>query len=64
VLQAHQPGYGWRTFKTVRARHERFATGYRFHRASGGAFRFRAVVRAQNGYPWATGYSRIVRVRL
>jgi hypothetical protein len=64
VLQAYQRGFGWRTFKTVRARHERFSTGYRFQRASRGTFRFRAVVRAQNGYPWATGYSRVVRVRL
>jgi len=65
VLQGHQRGFGWRTFKTVRARHGRFTGIYRFQRSSRPAtFGFRAVVREQNGYPWATGRSRPVRVRL
>ena len=33
-LQGHQAGFGWRTFKTVRARHGRFSGGYRFVRAA------------------------------
>jgi hypothetical protein len=65
VLQGHQRGFGWRTFKTVRARGGRFRGRYRFVRTAGPAtFRFRAVVRAQPAYPWATGRSRPVRVRL
>jgi hypothetical protein len=65
VLQGHQRGFGWRTFKTVRARHGRFKGVYRFLRASGPArFRFRAVVRQQPTYPWATGRSRPITVRL
>ena len=65
VLQGEQRGFGWRTFKTVRARRGRFAGVYRFVRASSGtAFRFRAVVREQPTYPWATGRSRPVTVRL
>jgi hypothetical protein len=65
VLQGEQRGFGWRTFKTVRARRGRFAGVYRFVRApSGTTFRFRAVVREQPTYPWATGRSRPVTVRL
>jgi hypothetical protein len=64
VLQGHQRGFGWRTFKTVRARRGRFVGSYRFVRAASGTFRFRAVVREQPTYPWATGRSRPVTVRL
>ena len=66
VLQGYQRGFGWRTFKTVRARRSRpFRGVYRFVRSSrSGSFRFRAVVREQAGYPFATGRSRSVRVRL
>ena len=65
VLQGNQPGYGWRTFKTVRARHGRFKGSYRFQRAAPGTrIRFRATVRQQAGYPWATGRSRPVTVRI
>ena len=63
VLQGHQRGFGWRTFKTVRARKGRFKGSYRFVRAAG-RFRFRAVVREQPAYPWATGRSRPVTVRV
>jgi hypothetical protein len=64
-LQGAQPGFGWRTFKTVRAKHGRFRSSYRFVRATPGTtVRFRATVREQAGYPWATGRSRPVRVRI
>jgi hypothetical protein len=62
-LQGFQGGFGWRTFKTVRARHGRFTGSYRFVRAAPGArIRFRATVREQATYPWATGRSRPVSV--
>jgi hypothetical protein len=65
VLQGHQRGFGWRDFRTVRARKGRFASTYRFVRAPAGTtFRFRAVVREQPTYPWAAGRSRPVTVRL
>ena len=64
-LQGHQRGFGWRTFKTVRASHGRFKGSYRFVRAAPGTpLRFRATVRQQTGYPWATGRSRPVTVRI
>jgi Bacterial Ig domain len=64
-LQGHQRGFGWRTFRTVRAKHGRFKGSYRFIRAGRGtAVRFRATVRQQAGYPWAAGRSRPVTVRI
>jgi hypothetical protein len=64
-LQGNQPGFGWRTFKTVRAKHGAFRGSYRFVRATRGArLRFRATVRQQAGYPWATGRSRPQTVRI
>jgi hypothetical protein len=64
-LQGHQRGFGWRTFKTVRAKRGRFKGSYRFVRATPGtAVRFRATVRQQTGYPWAAGRSRPVTVRI
>lgn len=64
-LQGYQRGFGWRTFKTVRAKQGRFKGSYRFVRATSGArVRFRATVREQAGYPWATGRSRSVSVRV
>lgn len=64
-LQGYQRGYGWRTFRTVRARHGRFTGSYRFVRATPGTrVRFRATVREQATYPWATGRSRPETVRI
>jgi hypothetical protein len=64
-LQGYQRGFGWRTFRTVRARHGRFTGSYRFVRAVPGTrIRFRATVREQATYPWATGRSRPATVRL
>jgi hypothetical protein len=54
----------WRTFDTTRADAEgRWKLGYRFtatRRLT--AYRFRAVVPTDEGYPWARGHSRAVRV--
>lgn len=54
----------WRTFKTTRADAQgRWRMTHRFeatHRPT--LYTFRAVVPAQAGYAWATGYSRRVRV--
>jgi Big-like domain-containing protein len=64
-LQGHQRGFGWRTFRTVRAKHGRFKGSYRFVAAApGSAVRFRATVRQQTGYPWAAGRSRPATVRI
>ena len=64
-LQGHQAGFGWRTFKTVRARRGRFSGGYRFVRAAPGTrIAFRAAVREQAGYPWAAGRSRPATVTI
>jgi hypothetical protein len=64
-LQGYQRGFGWRTFRTVRARHGRFAGSYRFVRAAPGTrIRFRATVREQATYPWATGRSRPTTIRI
>jgi hypothetical protein len=64
VLQGLQPGYGWRTFRTVRSSTGgRFETSYRFRTAARGTFRFRATVREQIGYAYSTGRSAEVRIR-
>ena len=64
-LQGAQRGFGWRTFTTVRAKHGRFRGRYRFVRsAPGTSVRFRATVREQAMYPWTTGRSRPVTVRI
>jgi hypothetical protein len=65
VLQGYQSGFGWRSFKTARARHGKFKAMYRPQRAvRGTTLRFRASVREQAGYPWALGRSKSVRVRI
>jgi hypothetical protein len=54
----------WRTFDTTRADSEgRWRLRYRFtatRRLT--AYRFRAVIPTDDGYPWAAGHSRAVRV--
>jgi len=64
VLQGHQPGFGWRTFATARGHGRGYRARYRFQRASGVSVRVRAVVAGQAGYPYATGRSRAVRIRV
>lgn len=56
----------WRTFAQPRANAEgAWRYQYRFETVSGGArYRFRARVRRQAGYPYATGSSRQIAVRV
>jgi hypothetical protein len=64
-LQARDGGR-WRLVDTVRARASgRFRAGYRFTlRAARKRYPLRARVRPESGYPFALGYSRVVRVRV
>ena len=56
----------WRTFAQPRTNQEgRWRYQYRFETVSGTAqFRFRARVRRQAGYPYATGHSRQIGVEV
>jgi hypothetical protein len=57
----------WRTFAQPRASgtNGRWEYQYRFETIRGRAqFRFRARIRRQRGYPFTTGHSRFVRVRV
>ena len=64
-LQAFERGR-WRTFETARARAKRrFRASYRFSSAAAGrSFRLRARVRPDALYPFSTGHSKVVRVRV
>jgi hypothetical protein len=68
ILQGRRIGGGrYRTFAdTTTGRRGRFRVGYRFRdpASRGRAFRFRAKLRAAGHYPFATGYSRRVTVRV
>src|SRR5204863_8257519 len=60
-------GRRWRTFATVRAHGRRaaFTYRYRFTRTYARVtYRFRALARAEAAYPYATGWSRTVSVRV
>ena len=64
-LQAHSPGQAWITFRTIRAsRSGRFASRYTFRRGGPALYEMRVRVRAADDYPFATGFSRPVRVRV
>jgi hypothetical protein len=64
-LQARSPGEKWITFRTIRAtRRGRFATRYTFRRGGPATYQMRARVRAADDYPYATGASHAVRVRV
>jgi hypothetical protein len=56
----------WRTFATTRAGHKgSWAYDYRFDGTRGNqTYRFRAKVPRETGYPFATGRSGVVRVRV
>jgi hypothetical protein len=56
----------WRTFGTARANgHGRWHFDYRFDGTHGSqVYRFRAKVPPEQGYPFATGRSRVVQVRV
>jgi hypothetical protein len=64
-LQARSPGERWITFRTIRAsRTGRFSTRYTFQRGGPARYEMRARVRAADDYPYATGVSHAVRVRV
>jgi hypothetical protein len=64
-LQARSPGEGWITFRTIRARRSgRLAARYTFRRGGPATYLMRARVRQADDYPYATGASRSVRVRV
>ena len=60
-------GRTWKTFATVRARGPRgvFRFRYRFLRTYVPiVYRFRALSRVEDAYPYASGASRVVKVRV
>jgi hypothetical protein len=64
-LQARSIGARWLTFRTVRAKRSgRFATRYTFRLGGPAVYEMRARVREADDYPYATGASRVVRVRV
>jgi hypothetical protein len=64
-MQARSPGQGWITFRTIRTgRRGRFATSYSFRHSGPARYEMRARARATDDYPFATGFSRAVRVRV
>lgn len=64
VLQAFDRGH-WRPLATTRSgKRGRFSHRYRFTRASGRSFRFRARLPREAAYPYSTGNSRTVTVRV
>lgn len=64
-MQARSPGQGWITFRTVRTgRRGRFGTSYTFRRSGPALYEMRARARATDDYPFATGFSRVVRIRV
>jgi hypothetical protein len=64
TFQARERGR-WRDFKSVRSgRRGRFHGRYRFTGRASGSFPIRAVALADASYPYATGHSRAVRVRV
>jgi len=63
-LQARDRGR-WRTFTTVRTDSSgRFHHRYRFSPTAHGSFSMRVIARRDSSYPFATGRSRIVSVRV
>jgi hypothetical protein len=65
VLQAYDRGR-WRTFATTRSKKAgRFSRRYRFSRTfRPHTFRFRARLPREGAYPYSTGTTRTVRVRV
>jgi hypothetical protein len=63
-MQVRQAGR-WLTFATTRLRKGHFTDRYRFTRTlQPTTYRFRAVVRSESGWPYATGASNSVSVRV
>jgi hypothetical protein len=64
-LQARGAREPWITFRTIRAsRSGRFAARYTFRRGGPAVYLMRARVRAADDYPYATGASHSVRIRV
>ena len=65
VLQAYERGR-WRTFATTRSgKGGRFARRYRFTRTfRSRTYRLRARLPREGAYPYSTGNTRVVRVRV
>jgi hypothetical protein len=64
-LQARTRGERWITFRTIRARRSGgFTTRYTFRQGGPAVYFMRARVRAADDYPYATGASRAVAVRV
>jgi hypothetical protein len=64
-LQGYERGK-WRTFDSVRTKSSgRFTSSYRFQRGSAGrTFRLRVRIRSDASYPFSTGYSHVIHVRV
>jgi hypothetical protein len=55
----------WQLFRQVRTRRSgRFSATYRLRTGARGTLKIRARVRAERGYPYTLGWSRVVRVRV
>jgi hypothetical protein len=64
VLEARSPGARWLQFKVVRSdARGRFHASYRFRFAGPARYEFRALCEPASDYPFARGYSHVVRVR-
>jgi hypothetical protein len=63
-LQAFGGGH-WLTFASRTLKNGTFSAAYRFTRTfSAATYRFRAVLRSDDDFPYAAGKSREVRVRV
>ena len=64
-MQVKLPGR-WETFRTIRSDDAgQWSVRYRFRRTSGvQRYRFRARLPAEGSYPFVTGVSRVVTVRV
>jgi hypothetical protein len=65
VLEGHLPGGKWSQFELVRTgRHGRFHASYPAEFLGPGRWEIRALCEGARGYPFATGWSRTVGVRV
>ena len=64
-LQARTKGHRWVTFRTIRTKRSgAFASRYRFRRGGPVTYLLRARARAGSDYPFETGSSRALTVRV
>ena len=65
VLEERLRGGSWFGFAVIRTgAHGRFHAGYPFEFILPGHLQFRVLCERERGYPFATGWSRVVRVRV